>query len=42
MMIEIDRIPEEREYLLMNTILAYGKKTEFNLSSSLILLGEGL
>jgi hypothetical protein len=37
MMIEMDRIPEEREYVLMNTILAYGKKTEFNLKASPIL-----
>lgn len=37
MSIEVDRIPDEREFLLMNTILAYGKKTEFHLHSSPIL-----
>ena len=37
MSLEVDRIPDERELLLMNTILPYGKKTEFHLNPSPIL-----
>ena len=37
MSVEVDQIPDERELLLMNTILPYGKKTEFHLNPSPIL-----